>query len=127
MTTANSDGSYVFYSANNSGGSWWLSDDNWRALEAAGWSVNWAAEWPEDQRRFLGEDGRYMGALARSARYPGADLRAAIKSWESATGLASNALGCQCCGTPHDFTVFDADDNYVDSYSPSYPSYGDEY
>lgn len=31
----------VEYSSNNSGGSWWLSDDNWRALEEAGWTVEY--------------------------------------------------------------------------------------
>ena len=31
---------YVEYITNNSGGSWWLSDDDdWKALEAAGWKV----------------------------------------------------------------------------------------
>lgn len=25
---------YVEYISNNSGGSWWLSDDNWEALES---------------------------------------------------------------------------------------------
>ena len=32
---------YVEYITNNSGGSWWLSDDDWKALEAAGWKVEW--------------------------------------------------------------------------------------
>lgn len=33
---------YVEYDSNNSGGSWWLKDSHWRALEAAGWKVQWA-------------------------------------------------------------------------------------
>ena len=32
---------YVEYSSNNSGGSWWLTDENWKALEDAGWMVHW--------------------------------------------------------------------------------------
>ena len=31
----------VEYNSNNSGGNWWLSDDDWRKLEAAGWTVAW--------------------------------------------------------------------------------------
>lgn len=27
------------YSSNNSGGSWWLTDQNWKDLEASGWVV----------------------------------------------------------------------------------------
>jgi hypothetical protein len=32
----------VEYNPNNSGGSWWLKDKDWKALEAAGWRVAWA-------------------------------------------------------------------------------------
>lgn len=31
----------VEYSSNNSGGDWWLSDDDWKNLESAGWKVKW--------------------------------------------------------------------------------------
>jgi hypothetical protein len=31
----------VEYRSNNSGGSWWLKDEDWKALEAAGWKVIW--------------------------------------------------------------------------------------
>lgn len=34
---------YVEYESNNSGGSWWLGDSHWKALEAAGWKVLWAS------------------------------------------------------------------------------------
>ena len=33
---------YVEYDSNNSGGSWWLSDEDWKKLEEAGWVVDWA-------------------------------------------------------------------------------------
>lgn len=35
----------VLYRSNNSGGSWWLSDEDWRALERAGWYVEWGGLW----------------------------------------------------------------------------------
>lgn len=31
----------VKYDSNNSGGSWWLKDDDWKKLEDAGWKVEW--------------------------------------------------------------------------------------
>lgn len=35
----------VEYSSNNSGGYWWLKDEHWLALEAAGWEVSWGGEY----------------------------------------------------------------------------------
>jgi len=32
----------LYYDSNNSGGSWWLKDEDWKALEEAGWTVHWA-------------------------------------------------------------------------------------
>lgn len=59
----------IKYNSNNSGGRWWLKDDDWRALEAAGWTVNWCKD---DPRRAYGggldADGvRWLGALAKNA------------------------------------------------------------
>ena len=48
------------YSANNSGGNWWLNDDDWRNLEDAGWQVKWV------RNQTSGE--RFLGALATEAR-----------------------------------------------------------
>lgn len=31
----------LFYDSNNSGGSWWLKDEDWVSLEDAGWIVHW--------------------------------------------------------------------------------------
>lgn len=44
MTTATSRSYTVEYDSNNSGGRWWLDDEDWRALEDAGWFVNWGGE-----------------------------------------------------------------------------------
>lgn len=40
----------IEYSTNNSGGDWWLKDKDWKALEAAGWSVVWGGTYfcPKD-------------------------------------------------------------------------------
>jgi hypothetical protein len=29
------------YHSNNSGGDWWLTDEDWYKLEEAGWEVEW--------------------------------------------------------------------------------------
>jgi hypothetical protein len=34
----------VTYSSNNSGGSWWLKDEDWQKLEDAGWYVVWGGD-----------------------------------------------------------------------------------
>lgn len=114
----------VEYSSNNSGGSWWLTDANWMALEEAGWKV----EWFKDQEGFFrpGKDGRWLGALASRASREGLTLGEAIREWEDVTGQSANALGCSCCGTPHSFS-FEGDDGESDYYSPSFPMYGESY
>lgn len=115
---------YVEYSSNNSGGSWWLDDEDWHALEAAGWEVRWE----KDNADGFGRGGdRFLGALAMYAIKRDTDLGPAIHEWETITGESSNALGCGCCGTPHSFTLYDDDGTWRDSYYPSYPDYGDPY
>jgi hypothetical protein len=132
--------SYVEYSSNNSGGSWWLSDQNWKDLEAAGWKVVWATleylytegghgyvrdadgtpklvpigEGNSDFPSFA-KDGRYFGALAKTAFRPNCNsLRDAAKEWERVTGQCATDAGCPCCGQPHTFTLY-RDGRYVTS------------
>lgn len=133
---------FVKYSSNNSGGHWWLTDSDWKALESAGWVVVWhtmseqfsdAGDYvrdpitgmpnivPADQNgsRFLapmvGDDGRWLGALARSAYRPDMKLREAADEWERITGKCATDAGCPCCGQPHDFTEYDDKGRYVTS------------
>lgn len=93
----------VEYISNNSGGRWWLKDDQWKALEAAGWVVEWFAN--QEPRTFFGpdENGRWLGALAKSAILECETPTDAIRSFEAATGLDASAEGCNCCGPPHAF------------------------
>lgn len=113
----------VEYSSNNSGGSWWLTDADWYALEEAGWVIDWYKDRDQTVRIFsVDKDGRWLGALASHASREGLSMRDAIEEWESVTGQSSNDLGCSCCGTPHSFSSDDGD-----YYTPSYPSYGDRY
>lgn len=106
------------YSSNNSGGDWWLTDQNWRDLEAAGWRVDWYA----DREDKWGKGDRFLGALATSAEREGLSFRDAIAEWERVTGKEANALGCSCCGTPHSFSSDEGD-----YYTPSFPQYGEDY
>lgn len=93
---------HVKYRSNNSGGSWWLTDDNWKALEKAGWEVDW-------------EERRWLGALATSATRRGLSLKDAITEWVSITGKDPADEGCNCCGAPHDFIEYDAENKYLRS------------
>jgi hypothetical protein len=94
----------ILYSHNNSGGGWWLMDEDWKNLEAAGWSV----EWVKNSERFksLGRDsGRWLGALATSATREGLSLEEAVAEFERITNQNAKDEGCECCGRPHYFSV----------------------
>ena len=99
----------VEYSSNNSGGSWWLSDDDWKSLENAGWDVNWAKDWDGEAAggQMVDEDGRYMGALAHDATLECDSMADAIRSFEASTGQSASDEGCNCCAPPHSFSTDD--------------------
>ena len=80
----------VHYHSNNSGGFWWLSDSHWKALELAGWKVNWLHD-------------RWLGTLARSATIEVLSYKQAVKEFFKITGSDPDAKGCSCCGAPHYF------------------------
>ena len=82
----------VEYSSNNSGGDWWLTDDDWKKLEQAGWIVQWREE-------------RFLGALAMYATYQCKSREEAVESFAQTTGKDPYAEGCWCCGPPHEFMV----------------------
>lgn len=147
----------VRYNSNNSGGRWWLKDEDWIALEKVGWYVlwggypwhchskyNWTGKRPANvtelcasaevcpgHRLFeshteITDENRYMDALAREAWRTGLSMGDAIREWETATGQASTALGCNCCGPPHSFE-FEKSETESEYWSPSSPSYGDPF
>lgn len=91
----------VEYRSNNSGGYWWLDDDQWRKLEASGWNVAWVKDNPKIANK-PGED-RWLGALATKASKEFPTTEDAITEWSSVTGLDPGEMGCECCGRPHQF------------------------
>lgn len=84
----------IEYSSNNSGGGWWLSTDDWRKLEQAGWDVKW-------------KDKPFLGALATEAYLECDDIEAAQESFTAAIGQSVWEEGCECCGRPHNFYEVD--------------------
>ena len=86
------------YSSNNSGGSFWLSDQDWKNLEAAGWKVDWKKE-------------RWLGTLAKNATFECETPDDGIASFVKVTGQDPWAEGCNCCGEPHNFSYTDAQGN----------------
>jgi len=114
----------VEYSANNSGGSWWLSDENWKDLEKAGWKVEWngpqdpGAEYPYFSGAGAGknaeeaENHRRLGALAKRASLECETPTDALKNFEKVTGMNVSDEGCNCCGPPHSFNWKDSEGNY---------------
>jgi hypothetical protein len=78
----------VTYRANNSGGYWWLTEENWHDLESAGWDVEW---------------DEFLESPARVARKEVESINEAIDEFEKITGQNANDQGCPCCGPPHSF------------------------
>ena len=103
----------VEYSSNNSGGHWWLKDEDWYALEKAGWKVEWRKD---KEKPFLScdENGEFLGALATRAEREGLHLKEAVEEWENVTGQSSTEAGCPCCGQPHYFAEYDDEGKWVD-------------
>lgn len=97
------------YDSNNSGGYWWLEDEDWEALEGAGWSVHWvqARGGGRDYENPLGggarTGNRWLGAAACFAAKRFADAVEGITEWVTITGQDPSAEGCNCCGAPHSF------------------------
>ena len=93
---------HVRYETNNSGGHWWLKDEDWKALEKAGWKVTWAKD-DESYKKSIDEEGRFLGSLAHEAEKDFGNLRDAILEFERITGQKATDEGCNCCGAPHTF------------------------
>lgn len=115
VEVAEPKGQRVEYSSNNSGGSWWLKDEDWKALESAGWEVDWYANQKDGIFSSTKKTGRFLGALASHARRYGMSMREAAAEWEKITGACATDSGCACCGPPHSFTEYDANDKYIGS------------
>lgn len=96
----------INYRSNNSGGRWWLTDDDWHKLEKAGWKVEWVAK--EDHSSSLlssfNVDGRFLGALAKSASKEFETPGEAMREFEAITDQTVSDEGCNCCGAPHEFS-----------------------
>ena len=130
----------VEYSSNNSGGGWWLRDEDWKALEDAGWEVEWGGRYYCDADRQLrgvdrqasaqcppgskcpghresetyaeavGRGKRWLGAMATRATKDFDTLAEAVREFEAVTGQDASDEGCNCCGAPHSFST---DDDWV--------------
>lgn len=116
-------GVVVKYDSNNSGGHWWLSDEDWDKLAAAGWNVHWnghGGRRPESSYsdplapvKDVGE--RWLGARTGSAAKEFENPADAIAEFERVTGQDASAEGCNCCGPPHSFEYEDADGKHYAS------------
>lgn len=93
----------IEYSSNNSGGHWWLKDEDWLALEAAGWNVAWEKDKKPDRFGLRGGEERWLGALSTSASKNFETPGDAMREFESITGQKVTDEGCNCCGAPHNF------------------------
>ena len=94
------------YGSNNSGGHWWLTDEDWRNLELNGWLVYWGG-WNKDytDRKYKtaeeAEHDRWLGCLAKMAEKDFYSEEDAIREFEEITNQDYEDEGCYCCGEPH--------------------------
>ena len=112
----------IEYDSNNSGGDWWLTDQDWKNLEAAGWKVKWFREERKTGAFKADKSGRWLGALARGASVERASIKEALLEFD--TGQSVTEEGCNCCGAPHSFSC---DGEYLGSGESLIPYlYGDK-
>lgn len=115
------------YDPNNSGGRWWLTEEDYVALEEYGWTVHWAHE--NGKAPFGGvsaniydydellipiqrnKDLRYLGSVAGTCAKRFDTAEEGVREWEDITGQRAGEVGCNCCGRPHDFEFFTSKDN----------------
>ena len=94
------------YESNNSGGDWWLLDQDWKDLENAGWRVWWGgvnADYTDRKYETFEEadKDRWLDAAAKNAQKEFDSEEEAIEEFEEITGMDYNSTGCMCCGQPH--------------------------
>lgn len=94
------------YESNNSGGDWWLMDEDWKKLEKEGWDVEWRRDMNSPYSK-PDKNGRWLGALATKASKEFPTAQEGVEEWERITGENASALGCTCCGPPHEFMFTD--------------------
>lgn len=93
------------YSTNNSGGGWWLEDEDWKALEKAGWKVFWMKGREDAPKNEIGDEGevRWLGALAKECAKVFDNSEEGISEFERVAHQSASDCGCECCGAPHSF------------------------
>lgn len=108
----------VEYDSNNSGGDWWLKDEDWEKLEKAGWLVQRAGQEFvfNDKSNYLKDkdgfptftendkDATYLNSKYRQHAWKKFEtIQEAITEFEEITGANVSDEGCNCCGSPHSF------------------------
>lgn len=83
----------IEYSENNSGGYFRLTEASYKAIEAAGWVVDWKID------PML----KGLGRMAYTATREAFSLDVAKAEFHAITGFDPDDEGCPCCGQPHNF------------------------
>jgi hypothetical protein len=100
------------FSENNSGGSFWLTREQYERLFEAGWTYE-----PDEYDRTNGYDtdafldnhpNPVPYGWRRRLEFKAKTIREAVESFEAATGEDFFAEGCNCCGAP--FSISNSDD-----------------
>ena len=101
------------FSENNSGGSWWLSRENYDALMEKGWKYEpseYDIKQNHDTQSFMNsqtDNVPYGWRHGLTGEFE--SIREAVESFELATGKDFFDQGCNCCGAP--FSISSRGDN----------------
>lgn len=102
---------YFQFSENNSGGSWWLTSADYRALLQTGdWGLESSTLDAMDEGRF---DLEFYLRHSLVGRFE--DYFAAADSWQAGTGQSLDAEGCECCGPPFSLYETHLDGEFVNN------------
>jgi hypothetical protein len=81
---------------NNSGGYWWLSDEQVDALLADGWFI-------DGSNTYRMREGKRALNLSIDLPVTTGAVEIAMIEFQRVTGEDPNAIGCTCCGPPFHF------------------------
>lgn len=94
-----------------------MEEEDWKALEDAGWLVDWNREFVFRRGQYVKDEGGFptfkwskgkdwLGGKARNAWKKFDSVSEGIREFEELTGECADDEGCNCCGQPHNFSEF---------------------
>ena len=103
----------IEYYSNNSNGIDWLTAEDWERLKLSGWKLNSYESFAFDKNGSHKKDSDGCPTAVKEVTHPRYAYKSfdtlykAIGEWERVTGKSSYETGCETCGDPHQFSIFE--------------------